>query len=1038
MSELLWRALPAVRRGERDRFLFFFWLAALLSAAATVGLTGSEALFLSGLGPEHLPAALIAASLATLVGSILYAGVVGRARNDRLFVWLLSGTAISLIVDWLLLDQARTAVLPVLFTTFYISQAVFVSLHYWTFATDYFDALSSKRLFPLFAVGASLGGVLGGALAVAVSRIFSAEAVLLAWVALLGLAALHVRLARGRLLGWAPVGAIEADESSVEGLRGAARYLRRSRMATWLVVSIVGMVFSLTVMQYLYLDLFSDAFPTSEQLATFFGAYLAITNGIEILVGNALTPWLIRRFGVAGANLAHPILTIVTFIALAVDPRLWAAVVARANRELLENALAGPVRALSYNALPHRFRGRMRALLEGVVFFAAMSIAGAALLALGESATPVWLALLGGASALLYASANWIVRREYLKSLVAELRQGSLDLDAVADTLGARELAELAEPWERTLAEAPEQVTTALLELAGPLAARGFTEVVTRQARHGDPGVGAAALQALLDADPTDCEQLIAQAIDDPDASVRLLAVAAAATLPATGAALRDRLRARLDDPCGEVRAEAAPRRGAEGLPRLLAMARSPSDDARQAAIARLPVGRVDALSELADSQSAEIRAAAIDRLVEVGATERLHADRLAEDLRSEHAPVRRAAAAALARLDDSSAPAALAEALDDVSRAVRSEAQRALAALGADGVRAAAPQCRGDRIWTAEAALGAVAMAGGPDAHRLLRQCFAERVHEAWSTSLATLHCPVAGDLETRFLKAALDDAQARARALAFRTLEHIEDPAVVRSVVQALAREGPRARADALEVLSNLGDRVTAGRLALLLEGGPLEEKLAAIGDAIQAPSGLDEVLEQARSSDDPWLRLAAGRYGDPGGPREDGARSGAEPAALVAGDPEEIMERLLALQRVPLFAHLSLSQLDEVNRLLSPVEFLAGEVIVREGEPGRDLYILVEGEVAIYKAFRTPAEVRLSVMQPGAYFGEIAILDNEPRSATIVATENSRLLALASARFKELLLQAPEISFEVFPVLTERLRTAEARITDLKSGE
>ena len=138
------------------------------------------------------------------------------------------------------------------------------------------------------------------------------------------------------------------------------------------------------------------------------------------------------------------------------------------------------------------------------------------------------------------------------------------------------------------------------------------------------------------------------------------------------------------------------------------------------------------------------------------------------------------------------------------------------------------------------------------------------------------------------------------------------------------------------------------------------------------------------------------------------------------------------------MPLFAHLSLSQLDEVNRLLSPVEFLAGEVIVREGEPGRDLYILVEGEVAIYKAFRTPAEVRLSVMQPGAYFGEIAILDNEPRSATIVATENSRLLALASARFKELLLQAPEISFEVFPVLTERLRTAEARITDLKSGE
>ena len=85
-----------------------------------------------------------------------------------------------------------------------------------------------------------------------------------------------------------------------------------------------------------------------------------------------------------GGALAIPVTSLLTFVALALDPALYTAVFARANRELLQNALADPVRALSYNALPFRFRGRIRALLEGIVFYAAMSLAGLALLELTE------------------------------------------------------------------------------------------------------------------------------------------------------------------------------------------------------------------------------------------------------------------------------------------------------------------------------------------------------------------------------------------------------------------------------------------------------------------------------------------------------------------------------------------------------------------------------------------------------------------------------------------------------------------------------
>jgi hypothetical protein len=326
-----------------------------------------------------------------------------------------------------------------------------------------------------------------------------------------------------------------------------------------------------------------------------------------------------------------------------------------------------------------------------------------------------------------------------------------------------------------------------------------------------------------------------------------------------------------------------------------------------------------------------------------------------------------------------------------------------------------------GTRVWTADAALGTIAQAGGAVADALLVQFYNDRVREAWESLLAIEICPTSDALDARFLRTALQNAHQRALQLSFRILELIEDPAVVGSIDRALELEPSRERADALEVLSNLGDRHASQLLALLLEDDPLEEKRPALEGLVILPSGLEEVLAEASGSGDRWLRLASNRYGQ----LEEGTAA-----------EREIMERLLALQSVPLFTHLSLEQLEVINKLLQEVTYLVDEVIVREGEPGHELYVLVEGEVQFFKAYDSPAQEKLATMQPVGYFGEIAILDNEPRSVTVIASADSRLLTLAGARFKELILQAPEISFEVFPVLIARIRAAEARLTDLKS--
>ena len=140
---------------------------------------------------------------------------------------------------------------------------------------------------------------------------------------------------------------------------------------------------------------------------------------------------------------------------------------------------------------------------------------------------------------------------------------------------------------------------------------------------------------------------------------------------------------------------------------------------------------------------------------------------------------------------------------------------------------------------------------------------------------------------------------------------------------------------------------------------------------------------------------------------------------------------MERLLALKQVPLFSHLSLEQLEAVQQITREVEYLANEAIVREGEPGGELYLLIEGEVRIFKNYGTPNERSLSTMCAVSYFGEMAALDDEPRSATVVAAERSRMLCLDGESLADLIRQMPEISFEIMRVLTARVRRAESRL-------
>ena len=129
---------------------------------------------------------------------------------------------------------------------------------------------------------------------------------------------------------------------------------------------------------------------------------------------------------------------------------------------------------------------------------------------------------------------------------------------------------------------------------------------------------------------------------------------------------------------------------------------------------------------------------------------------------------------------------------------------------------------------------------------------------------------------------------------------------------------------------------------------------------------------------------------------------------------------VEKVLILKTVNVFSQTPDEVLADVADLLEPVDYAPDEPIIRKGDPGDSLYIIVDGRVSV-----RDGAVELTTLGARDVFGEMALLDTEPRSATVVALEPARLFRLAQGPFFELIDQRPEVVNGVLRVLVRRLR-------------
>lgn len=143
---------------------------------------------------------------------------------------------------------------------------------------------------------------------------------------------------------------------------------------------------------------------------------------------------------------------------------------------------------------------------------------------------------------------------------------------------------------------------------------------------------------------------------------------------------------------------------------------------------------------------------------------------------------------------------------------------------------------------------------------------------------------------------------------------------------------------------------------------------------------------------------------------------------------------MNKREAVARVPLFAKLDPKHLDKLADMSVPRSFPKDTLLIKEGTVGLGMFIIVSGRVEVYKG-EGESRTTLSVLEASSIVGEMALIDDQYRSANVRALEPSECLLVSRDSFNTLIRQDPDVGLAIMAALAERIRTSHAKIQELQ---
>ena len=1036
-----WTRAIGVRPGEGSTVALIALAFAALEAGRGFGEIGADTLVVSVLGASALPYLFIGLGALSLVAALTYGAALGRLPRVRLMAGVPIGAAAILVIERIAIATGHPAALGLAWLTVYAVGVLCVTIA-WTMAGSVFDSRQSKRLFPLCTAAAIAGSFVGTLSAGPVARAIGTESLIVLEAILLTVLGLTIVGLWRTTTVRAP--APRRDRSLVADVRIGFDEVVRSPLLRLVAIAYVLLAILLFSVTYPFLLAASETFPAEADLATALGLLSAAVTATSFVLSVAVAGRVYARIGIAGAALLLPLVYVAGFGLWIVAFSFATAALFRFSQQATQRGLSNAAWTAFYNTVPNERRAQVLAFNDGVPGQIGTMLSGVLLLASGTLLARdqvFWLGLLTAVACTIVVA---LIRRGYAASVIRTLRSG-LGEQVLEGGPGLAALTRdpaVAASLVEALRSPEVTIRCMAADLPGrPDAAPAGVALVRVVDDDPDPEVRTAALEGLARLGGPPIAAAAAEArLADADPRVRTAAI------HALGAIVPDRnvidAIPRIDDlvtdPVPGVRGAIAWLFGsigddanAEAI--IAALLDGRSDDERVAGLeAMRHLGRPvpDGIARLLlTDHSPRVRAAALEAIAASGELGRWDREAIAA-LDDESVDVRRAAARGLAGLEHT--PDALFDVLATGSPHAQDAALRALDGHGpevrdrliewtllridrASGLRRARLGCTvalGTLRSAARSGNGSTKSAA-PDPADPPTQLDAPPVVEAdppadpveppapMPSAYAYAGRSAATGPTLKFLLSVLARRERRAEELSLRALTVLGAPEATGVIRRCLHSADPETRAQAIEALDSIGDRRLSSALVRLMEL-----------DIDRVPTG-EAAVARLVDDDDPWVSRLARRVIEGGTELPETSRT--------LGD----LETMLVLRRVPLFEGLDPEDLQRIAMHSREHLYPAGEALVTEGDIDDSIIVIVEGSVLVEKAEPDGTERMIRTYDKGDHIGELAVLREAPRAATVIAQEGGvRGLVIEGESLRAILRERPEAAMAMLATLAERI--------------
>ncbi|MEW6085380.1 MAG: Npt1/Npt2 family nucleotide transporter [Chloroflexota bacterium] len=1029
-------ALLKIRPEEARLVALMAVLFLAVQAGQGIGENAAFTLFLSRLNVDFLPYMYMGLGAVVFIGSIMYSASLSRFQNASVVTYLFGGIVALFFAEWVAIVILNLPIYPLLWLTTF-GMSVILGTLIWTTAGEVCDARQAKRLFPLFTSMGILGSVLGNGLTGTVANLAGTENLILVYALLLAAGFIATRIITRNYFK-PEVVSHTIRFNPLDDIRTGYEFVSQSGL--FRVVAVTSIMYSVLffAVDFPFSETLSIQFAGDEAgLAGFKGTFSGITTLATFLVSLLLANRFYTRLGIVNTILIMPLTYLVGFVVFYLFFNIQGAVFARFFQLVVLGGLSGTAWNALFNVIPSERRGQVLAFNNGVPAQIGVIVSGA-LIILGKQFLDTKVVLLLGALvALLTAYLTWKMIPAYGEALVEALRAGRAEVfneDEEAFTTYQRDpaavqiiLGALNDPKAFTRRLAIEMLAKMGIVLAIP-------DMIPRLA-DSDASVRAAAIKALAQLGSKSLLNEILLGLDDTDDFVREQTLTVLPKLEADPSPeLIRRLERLLKDPNAEIRAHAAVvlvflnnnRRAFNFLARLLA-----SDDAEERRIA------IDSYGHILDN-------------IKPNSTIRFDPQPVLDALTDPSPLVRREAIKTAAKLNWDQAIKSIAARLADEDAGVRRIASAALKQAWTRSRSEVVPILETKDGVLVDSALDAVPP-GDPEIQDTLRRYIQGEVSNI--RHLRMLLASVPHDhhgAATRLLEQTLRSREASCEERLIKAVGLFGNPQAMNLVRKSLNAGDANARAAALEALETLGDKEVTREIL------PILDRAGVFQNETDTTMPVREVILLLLKDKDYWLRALAARTvpelslkelqpvlrvlrNDPvqfvrHAVRGTLVRMGSE-VKMKTMKTLSTLERILLLREIPMFSKLSPEDLEKIAEIAQEQLFLSRSTLCKEGDPGNTLFIIVSGRVDVIISAGKKENV-IASRGPGEFVGEMAILESMPRSATLKARGDVRVLVIDGDSFNSILMDRPEVAVSVLRHMSGRVRQLNERI-GVKAG-